>query len=72
MRASCEDRSSRIPDDPATVSDFRAIRKETTAAGNIRFTAERTEGGHADRFWAAALAKHAAKSPGSGITCTLV
>lgn len=61
VRAACEDRSLRIPDDSTVTSDFRAIRKETTAAGNIRFTAERTEGGHADRFWAAALALHAAK-----------
>jgi propionyl-CoA synthetase len=41
---------------------FRAIKKETTAAGNIRFTADRGKNGHADRFWAKALSQHAAKS----------
>ena len=30
-----------------------------TAAGNIRFTADRGENGHSDRFWAGALALHA-------------
>ena len=37
--------------------------KETTASGNIRFTAERNANGHADRFWAVALALHAGKAP---------
>lgn len=61
-RAAAEDRSARIPDDAKVVHAFRAIRKENTAAGNIRFTAERTDGGHADEFWAWALALHAAKT----------
>lgn len=61
VRAQLEDRSCRIPDDPLVISHFRAIRKVTTAAGNIRFTAEATEDGHADIFWAKALARHAGK-----------
>lgn len=64
VRSACEDRSMRLPDRPEVVSDFRAIRKETTAAGNIRFTAERGPGGHSDRFWAKALARHAAGTAG--------
>jgi len=60
VRAALEDRTCRLPDDPLIVSDFRAIKKETTAAGNIRFTADRGKNGHADRFWAKALAHHAA------------
>jgi phage FluMu gp28-like protein len=36
------------------------VTKQTTAAGNIRFTAERTPDGHSDRFWSLALANHAA------------
>ena len=35
------------------------------AAGNPRFDAERTEAGHADEFWAHALALHAAEQPGA-------
>jgi phage FluMu gp28-like protein len=62
VRASLEDKTSRLPDDDKIVSDFRAIKKETTAAGNIRFTADRGKNGHADRFWAKALAHHAGKT----------
>lgn len=60
LKASLEDRTLRIPDDPDIFADFRAIRKTTTAAGNIRFEGERGANGHSDRFWAAALARHAA------------
>ncbi len=60
LKAAMEDRTFRIPDDRAIFADFRAIRKTTTSAGNIRFDGERTKAGHSDRFWAAALAKMAA------------
>lgn len=63
LKAALEDRTLRIPDDPAIDADFRAIRKTTTSAGNIRFEGERTANGHSDRFWAAALALHAGKRP---------
>jgi phage FluMu gp28-like protein len=61
VRAAFEDRTIRIPNEKAIRADLRSIRKETTASGNIRFTGERTQNGHADRFWALALALHAAK-----------
>jgi phage FluMu gp28-like protein len=61
VRSGFEDRTVRIPNDPLVRADLRAIKKETTAAGNIRFTADRGKNGHADRFWALALAKHAGK-----------
>jgi len=60
VRGAMEDNKMRIPYDPDTRSDLRSVTKQATSAGNIRFTAERTEDGHADRFWALALAKHAA------------
>jgi len=60
VKGKMEDRKLRIPFDPHIRADLRAVKKETTAAGNIRFTAERTEDGHSDRFWALALAIHAA------------
>jgi len=59
LRAAMEDVTIRIPDDDKITADFRAIRKTTTAAGNIRFEGERTANGHSDRFWAAGLALHA-------------
>ena len=59
FRACFEDKNIRIPSDPQLRADLRAIKKETTAAGNIRFSADRGENGHSDRFWAGALAIHA-------------
>lgn len=70
VRAAFEDRSVRIPDDRFIVADLRAIRKETTASGNIRFAADRGKNGHADRFWALALALHAAKTATAGAITT--
>jgi len=64
LRAAMEERNVRLPrDNPAIMADLRAIKKETTAAGNIRFAADRGKNGHADRFWALALALHAGASP---------
>jgi len=63
LRAAFEDRTARIPDDPKIIASHRAVRKETTSSGNVRFVAESNETGHADDFWAHALALHAAKIP---------
>lgn len=63
VRGKMQDRTLRIPYDPKIRADLRSVTKQTTAAGNIRFTAERTADGHADHFWALALAVHAASNP---------
>lgn len=62
LRSAFEEMRVRIPDEKFITADLRAIKKETTMAGNIRFTADRGPGGHADRFWALALALHAGSS----------
>jgi phage FluMu gp28-like protein len=67
VRGAMEDRTMRIPYDPKVRADLRQVTKVVTPAGNIRFTAERTPDGHADHFWALALAKHAASSPSAPI-----
>lgn len=59
VRGRMQDKKLRIPYKPEIRADLRAVTKVTTSAGNIRFTAERTQDGHADRFWALALANHA-------------
>lgn len=59
VRGTMEDRRLRLPYDPKVRADLRSVTKQVTGAGNIRFTAERTPDGHADRFWALALAIHA-------------
>lgn len=60
VRSHMEERRLRIPYDRDIRADLRSVTKQVTAAGNIRFTAERTPDGHADRFWALALALQAA------------
>lgn len=67
LKGKMEDRALRIPDDPVIRADLRKVQKVTTAAGNIRFVAESTPDGHADRFWALALAIHAASDPAAPI-----
>jgi phage FluMu gp28-like protein len=59
VRTAFENRLIRIPNDDYVRADLRAIKRETTFAGNIRFAADRGKNGHADRFWALALAIHA-------------
>ena len=39
--------------------DLHSLKRTTTSAGNVRFVADRSENGHADRAWALALALHA-------------
>jgi len=51
-----EDRLCRIPVCQKLRDDLHAVKKTTTAAGHIRYDAERTDLGHADRFWAKSLA----------------
>ncbi len=67
LRRKFEDRQVRIPADRDIREDFHSVRKFTTSAGNIRFDAERTDLGHADRFWAAALGVHAGSTACGGI-----
>lgn len=59
FRACFEDLNIKIPAEKFLRSDLRAIKKETTAAGHIRFSADHGKNGHADRFWAGALAVYA-------------
>jgi len=66
MRNKFTDKLMRIPVSEKVRNDLHSVRKIVTAAGNIRLDAPRSEGSHADRFWAAALAVYAgseAKGP---------
>lgn len=62
VRAAFEDKRIRIPERKEIRADLRSIKKEVTTSGNVRFTADRGANGHADRFWALALALHACSS----------
>jgi phage FluMu gp28-like protein len=62
LRLAFEDRRFRLPpQDAALREDLHAVRRIVTPSGNVRYDAERSERGHSDRFWALALALHAAE-----------
>ena len=63
LRRRFEDRLIRVPLGREIREDLHAVRKIVTPAGHVRYDAERTAQGHADRFWAAALAVQAGSSP---------
>ena len=63
-----EQRLDLIPEAPEIARAFGAVKKLVTAAGNTRFDAERTDLGHADEFWAKALADLAAERPTSHLS----
>jgi phage FluMu gp28-like protein len=63
-----ENRLVRIPDNRDVRADINAVKRFVTPAGNVRFDAEHTEKGHADRFWALALAIEAASQPVSHLS----
>lgn len=59
LRRHFEDRAVYIPPEHKIREDLHSVRKVTTTAGNIRFDVSASEAsGHADRFWALALALH--------------
>jgi phage FluMu gp28-like protein len=49
-----------MPKDEDIVSDFSSIERAITDGGQTKLSAPRSSSGHGDRFWAAALALHAA------------
>ena len=65
LRTEFENKTVFIPGRHEIREDLHSVRRITTSANNIRFDAERSDNGHADRFWALALALHAADN-GSG------
>jgi phage FluMu gp28-like protein len=63
-----EQRLDVIPESPEIARAFGAVKKLVTLAGNTRFDAQRTDLGHADEFWAKALADLAAEQPVSHLS----
>jgi phage FluMu gp28-like protein len=66
LRAAFEDRRLRIDKNTNLRADLRGVKKEATAAGNIRFAGEAADS-HCDRFWALALRQHAAAALKEGV-----
>ena len=62
-----QDSMIRIERDVDLIHDVCSLKRIVTAAGNVRYDADRTDKGHADRAWALALALHACtQSPTGG------
>ncbi len=59
-RRRMEARLTLLPDTREIRRAFSAVKKFVTTSGNLRFDAARTDAGHADEFWAKALADLAA------------
>ncbi len=63
VKQAFEERTVRIPDNREVRADINSVKRFVTLAGNVRFDAEHTDRGHADRFWALALVVNAASQP---------
>lgn len=62
VRIALENSTLRIPADAHIRADLHLLRREVSSSGNLRFAAHHQKNSHADRFWALALALHAAQS----------
>lgn len=61
LRSKVERHEILIPADDAIATDWHSIEQAATERGRLRYTASRSTGSHADRFWAAALGIHASR-----------
>lgn len=59
VKRAAQDATLRIPNDQPLAKALRAVKQIPTASDTPRFDATRSAHGHADEFWAAALALHA-------------
>jgi len=60
LKLAMEERLIQIPESVAIRRAFQAVKRYVGTTGNMRFDAARTDAGHADEFWACALAVAAA------------
>ena len=70
LRTEFENKTVFIPKSHEIREDLHSVRRITTASHNIRFDADHSENGHADRFWALALALIACPVPYSSVDIT--
>jgi len=62
-KRSFEERLVRIPAAAFIRRSINAVKRYSSPTGHFRFDADRTDAGHADEFWALALALSAAEGP---------
>ncbi len=63
MLRTFQDRRFRIPVSRVLRDDLHSVKKVNLPGGGIRYDAERTKEGHADRFWAGGLSLRASDEP---------
>ena len=64
LRDTMDDRRLRIPHNHVLRADLHSVQRVPSPSGGApRLVADETDTGHADRFWALALAAHAAREP---------
>jgi phage FluMu gp28-like protein len=68
VKMAFEERTVRIPDNREVRADLNSVKRYVSPAGNVRFDAEHTDRGHADRFWALALVVNAASQPAASFS----
>jgi phage FluMu gp28-like protein len=68
VKQAFEDRTVRIPDNRDVRADINAVKRFVTLAGNVRYDADHTDRGHADRFWALAMVINSASEPRAGFS----
>jgi len=64
IKTDFENHAIGLPENAAIRRSIQAVKRFVTPAGNIRFDAARTDQGHADEFWALALARSASSTEG--------
>ena len=69
LKKNLEERKERIPASAAIRRAFNAVKRYSAPTGHFRFDAERTDAGHADEFWAAALSGAASATSGPVAAC---
>jgi phage FluMu gp28-like protein len=67
VKRGLENREFLLPNIQAFHLQIHSIKREATLVGRFRYDAERTEKGHADSFWAWALANHAVSKQGTAV-----
>lgn len=72
LRIAFQNRDLLIPPDRGLIRQVHSVRRTVTSAGSARFDAESSGSEHADKFWALALALHAALPPQRAVTATRV
>lgn len=61
----CEEKRLILPNDPDLLAQLHAVKKQVSGQ-TIRYDAERTDDGHADMFWAVAIAAEGRAGGGAG------